>query len=297
MFVPAEQLRAGVTRTWLVLGGLGVVLLLLALVVADRLARSLTRPVTDLAATAHRLGSGDLTARATPAGPARGARRRRRRSTGWPAGSASCWPPSGRAPPTSPTGCARPSPRCAWTSRRSRRRDRERLLDDVDAVGRGIDEVISEARRHASARGWAPGATRRRSSASGCSSGRCWPTRSGGAVTVDLAGGPLPVRVAAADLGAAVDALLGNVFAHTPEGTAFGVAVRRRAGGGAEVTVVRRGPGHRARGGRARAAAAAARPASGLDIARRTAEASGGRLRIDSSAAGTSVTLELGPPG
>ena len=73
VFVPTEVLRAGVTRTWLVLGGLGVVLLLLALVVADRLARSLTRPVTDLAATAHRLGSGDLTARATPAGPRGGA--------------------------------------------------------------------------------------------------------------------------------------------------------------------------------------------------------------------------------
>ena len=55
------------TRTWLVLAGLGIVLLLLALGVADRLARSMTRPVTDLAATAHRLGSGDLDARATPA--------------------------------------------------------------------------------------------------------------------------------------------------------------------------------------------------------------------------------------
>jgi signal transduction histidine kinase len=34
----------------------------------------------------------------------------------------------------------------------------------------------------------------------------------------------------------------------------------------------------------------------GLDIARRTAEAGGGRLRIDSSPAGTTVTLELAPP-
>ena len=41
-----------------------------ALLVADRLARSLTRPVTELANTAHRLGSGDMSARATPAGPA-----------------------------------------------------------------------------------------------------------------------------------------------------------------------------------------------------------------------------------
>jgi signal transduction histidine kinase len=34
----------------------------------------------------------------------------------------------------------------------------------------------------------------------------------------------------------------------------------------------------------------------GLDIARRTAEAGGGRLRFDSSPAGTAVTLELAPP-
>ena len=34
----------------------------------------------------------------------------------------------------------------------------------------------------------------------------------------------------------------------------------------------------------------------GLDIARRTAEASGGQLRLVSSPAGTEITLELGPP-
>jgi methyl-accepting chemotaxis protein len=70
VFVPAAELRAGVTQTRLVLGGLGAVLLLLALVVADRVARSLTRPVSDLAATAHLLGSGDLSARVAPSGPA-----------------------------------------------------------------------------------------------------------------------------------------------------------------------------------------------------------------------------------
>jgi methyl-accepting chemotaxis protein len=67
--LPPQLLRAGVARTWLVLGGLGVVLLMLALLVADRLAWSMTRPLTELAATAHRLGSGDLTARAAPGGP------------------------------------------------------------------------------------------------------------------------------------------------------------------------------------------------------------------------------------
>ena len=64
VFVPTEQLRAGVTRTWLVLAGLGLTLLVLALVVADRLARSLTRPV-DRARRPRRSGcrSGDLSAR------------------------------------------------------------------------------------------------------------------------------------------------------------------------------------------------------------------------------------------
>jgi signal transduction histidine kinase len=106
---------------------------------------------------------------------------------------------------------------------------------------------------------------------------------------------PLPVRVAASDLGAAVDALLGNVFAHTPEGTAFRVAVRPRAAGGAEVRVSDAGPGmpdtavERGRSG-------GGSTGLGLDIARRTAESSGGILRLSASDDGSTVVLELGAP-
>ena len=42
----------------------------------------------------------------------------------------------------------------------------------------------------------------------------------------------MPVRAGAADLEAALDALLGNVFAHTPEGTAMDVTVTTPAAGG-----------------------------------------------------------------
>ena len=42
-FVPGAQLRAGVGRSWLVLGGVGLGLLLLSVAVADQLARSLVR--------------------------------------------------------------------------------------------------------------------------------------------------------------------------------------------------------------------------------------------------------------
>ena len=49
----------------------------------------------------------------------------------------------------------------------------------------------------------------------------------------ELAAGPLPVGVAAAELTACLDALIGNVFAHTPPGTSFSVRLQPRTGGGA----------------------------------------------------------------
>jgi signal transduction histidine kinase len=293
VFVPADQLRAGVTRTWLVLGGLGVVLLLLALGVADLLARSLTRPVTDLAKTAHRLGSGDMSARATPAGPeevrevATAVNRLAGRIDELLAAereSAADLAHRLRTPLTALRLDVEGLPAA----------DRVRLLADVDAVAQGIDEVISEARRPV-----------REGLGAGCDATAVVGERvhfwsvlaeeEGRTVTVGLPGGPLPVRVAAADLGAAVDALLGNVFSHTPEGTAFRVAVRPGDAGGAEVTVHDTGPGTEPAAVE-RGSSGGGSTGLGLDIARRTAEASGGVLRIASSAAGTSVTLELGPP-
>jgi signal transduction histidine kinase len=293
VFVPAEQLRSGVTRTWLVLAGLGLTLLLLALFVADRLARSLTRPVTDLAATAHRLSTGDLSARTTLAGPPEV------REVGAAVNSL-----AGRI------GELLTEEREAAADLAHRLRtpltalrldaealpagDRDRLLTDVDALSRGIDEVISEARR-----------TTREGLGASCDATavvagrvRFWSVlaeEEGREVSVRLPEGPLPVRLPAADLAAAVDALLGNVFAHTPEGTAFTVAARPRDGGGAEVVVSDRGPGVPA-GALERGASAAGSSGLGLDIARRTAEASGGALRIASSPQGTAITLELGAP-
>ena len=47
-------------------------------------------------------------------------------------------------------------------------------------------------------------------------------------VRTDLAAGPLPVAAGRADLEALVDALLGNVFAHTPDGSGVRRAARAR---------------------------------------------------------------------
>jgi methyl-accepting chemotaxis protein len=68
-FVPDSVLRHGVTRAWLLLGSVGLLLLVLSVAVADQLARSLVRPIKALALASDRLTAGDLSARATVAGP------------------------------------------------------------------------------------------------------------------------------------------------------------------------------------------------------------------------------------
>ena len=68
-FVPERVLRHGVLRAWLVLGCVGLGLLILSVVVADQLARSLVRPLRALARASDQLATGDLSARAQVAGP------------------------------------------------------------------------------------------------------------------------------------------------------------------------------------------------------------------------------------
>lgn len=293
VFVPAETLRAGVTRTWLVLAALGTVLLASALLVADRLARAMTRPVTELAHTAHRLGGGDLTARAVPAGPtevrdvATAINRLAERI--------------GQLLDAEREGAADLAHRLR-TPLTALRLDvealppgeRARLLDDVDAVSRGVDEVISEARRSV-----------REGLAEGCDAAavvggqvRFWSVlceEEGRPLAVELPTGPVPVRVPAADLAAAVDALLGNVFAHTPDGTAVSVGVRPDGRGHVHVIVADAGPGTTADAVE-RGRSGGGSTGLGLDIVRRTAEGSGGELRIASTGSGTEVTMVLGPP-
>ena len=99
------------------------------------------------------------------------------------------------------------------------------------------------------------------------------------------------------ELEAALDALLGNVFEHTPDGTAFAITLRSNEDGFAELTIDDAGPGvdgavvERGRSG-------GGSTGLGLDIARRTAEAAGGTLRIArSELGGASISLTLPSSG
>jgi signal transduction histidine kinase len=61
--------RQTADRAWPLLLGLGLLVLVLSVALADRLARSLVRPLADVARAADRLAAGDLSARAELAGP------------------------------------------------------------------------------------------------------------------------------------------------------------------------------------------------------------------------------------
>src|SRR5262249_60812450 len=114
--------------------------------------------------------------------------------------------------------------------------------------------------------------------------------------STELAAGPLPVGVAAPELAACLDALLGNVFAHTPQGTSFTVRLRPRAEGGALLGVTDTGPGfadaHLVR--RGASGGGAARPGGGNP--RQAARAAGGAPPIQPRPRGHRVVRHPPPP-
>ncbi|GGM40942.1 two-component sensor histidine kinase [Micromonospora sonchi] len=107
----------------------------------------------------------------------------------------------------------------------------------------------------------------------------------------------IPVPVARAELAAALDAVIGNVFRYTPQGTAFEVAVSRRDGYVA-IRIDDAGPGI-ANPDRAlrRGASDQGSTGLGLDIAKRVALQADGSVSIDRARlGGASVVMLLADP-
>lgn len=288
--VPAEALRRGVGRAWVLLAGLGAVLLLIAVGLADRLARSVVVPVRALADTTRRLAAGELDARVEPSGPPEIAE----------VGRA-----ANRLAERIGVLLTRERELVADLSHRLRtplavlRLDAEqlgdgdaadRLRDDVDLLERGLGNLIREARRQPAG---PPavldlgGLVRERTAFWAVlaeEQGRPW--------TVAVPAEPVPVAVDAEDAAAALDAVLANVFSHTSERTACRIALVAHAGA-ATLAVEDDGPGFRA-GVAARGASGAGSTGLGLDIVRRAAEAAGGTLELGAAdGSGARVVLVL----
>ena len=285
------DLRTGLGPSLAALALAGAVLLGAAAVTAVVLARRTAAPLTDMAGVAHEMADGDLDVRAAASG----------------------------VPEVAEVGVAlnRLAGRVQELLATERRASadlahrlrtpltalavdldsvedgevRARLRDDLDAVQASVDEIIT-ARRRPEREGLRAASDAVEVVAARTAFWAVLAEDQQRGLQVSLAAGPLWVRLARADLEAAVDVLLQNVFVHTPEGTGMVVRVDARAGGGALLAVEDAGPGW--------SDAPAARPGStglGLDIAARAAEASGGELRRErSSDGGARVVLALGPP-
>lgn len=292
-FVSEEALHDGVGRVWAVFGGLAVALLGLSLLVADRLARTLVRPMRGLADVSNRLGAGELDARVTPSGTGEvraigGALNHLATRIGelLAAERESVADLSHRLR----------TPLTAMRLNAEALRDTEeanRLSRDVDALARTVDEVIREARRPVR-----EGIEARCDAADVvCARLEFWSPlaeEENRNVTAQVSKGPLSVRLSDQDLSSALDALLGNVFAHTPAGTGFSVRLEPGDDDAAAVlTVADHGPGFTTRDPSRRGSSTGDSTGLGLDIARRTAEATGGHLIIAASGSGAVISLVL----
>lgn len=288
-----EAMTSGVLRTWAVLGGLGIILVGIGIVAADRLGRSLVRPVEELSAAAVRLGQGDLDARVEPDGP------EELRSVGEAFNELAVQVDDLLQTEREQVADLAHRLRTPLTGARLAAesiRDpdvRERTLGSLDALQREVDHLIDEARRPDRRR------SQRWSDAAVVVSGRVdfWrplaedEDRSLDAVIGDP---PMTVAVPERDLAATVDALIGNVFAHTPSGTDLRVELScddhlvvlsvddSGPGIADDVDVIRRGTSGSASTG------------LGLDIARRMAESAGGGVRVGrSDLGGASVRVTM----
>jgi signal transduction histidine kinase len=291
VYVPDDEIYRGVGQAWLALAGLAIALVAGSIGVADRLGGRLVRATRDLAAGAHRLGAGDLSVRVEPTGPP---------ELSDAARSFNTMADNMRQLIDAERELAADLSHRLRTPLTALRLDAEaippgpvadRMLQAFDILDAELEAIIDGARLSAGTRAdhvtdlvevladrlafWSVLAEDQRR-----------PTT--------VVGGeyPVPVPMPRGELILAIDALLGNVFAHTPEGTAFLVSVSAAglvvddAGTGIAdpAAAVRRG------------VSGAGSTGLGLDIARRIAQSAGGRLEITRGQLGGARVALLLPP-
>lgn len=285
VLVPGDVLDRGVAASWAVLAGLGVVLIGGSVVVADRLGRSTVRSTGRVAGAARSLAGGDLDARAPVGGPPEVAE---------VAAALNALADRIRELLAAEREAAADLSHRLRTPMTALRLDVEalgggpearRIAQDLDELHRAVDRLIRETRTPGAA--GSPAATdlvavtRERTDfwrPLAEEQGRAW--------RLDLPARPGAVAAPRQVLEDVLDALLGNVFAHTPEGT--GCTVRVTLGDRRVVLVVEdEGPGIDTSGSALeRGVSGAGSTGLGLDIVRRAAERHGGSLDVGAAAGG-----------
>jgi signal transduction histidine kinase len=287
LYLTGDQLYAGVAARLGILGAGSLLVLLLSIAGAELVSRRLARPLEETARTAERLAKGDVDARAPTTGPAEVAQ----------VGAAL----NGLADRIDEV-IAVEREAVADLSHRLRTpltalrlqvealppgEQADDLNTQVTSLERTLTAVIRAARR-----------PQREGRVPHCDAVEVTRRRAvfwlplfedqGRELSLDLPTPPAEVRSAAEDLAAALDALVENVVAHTPDGTAARITLRREPFGSGEgvcIVVEDKGPGIPIGSGE-RGRSDRGSTGLGLDIARRMAKAVGGDVRIDRSTLG-----------
>ncbi|GHF59140.1 sensor histidine kinase [Streptomyces fimicarius] len=308
VFVAEGDVSNGVATAWLMLAGVGVALIVGSVAVADRLGVRMVQPAQRLAGAAQDLGEGRLGTRVPEEGPTE------LRSAAVAFNSMADQVVQLLANERELAADLSHRLRTPLTVLRLNAASlgegpaAEQTRAAVQQLEHEVDTIIRTAReQRPQTQGVQTGA--------GCDASEVIRERMGfwSALAEDegrevrLAGVDRTVRIPVArpELAAALDALLGNVFRHTPEGTAFAVDVHH-SGDAVIVLVSDAGPGipdpkaalARGASGRDGSGGSVGSTGLGLDIVRRVAESTGGDLRIGRSVlGGTEVRIWIGLHG
>ena len=290
-YVADAELREGVAASWLILAALGLIVVIGAVPIADRLAASLIKPVRGLSDAAHRWAGGDLSARVTPDGPREIAE-------------------SGHAfnllAERLTDLLAAERERIADLSHRLRTplaalrlqaesttdpEHRAALIADIANLEGEVTALIEDLRHRGDDE-----ATLADLAAVVAQRMGFWQVVAAAQdreLSVDYpAGSPVTVAAGDADVLTALDNLVQNVVTHTPAGTGFSVTVHDEP---PSLTVTDQGDGLPSADVFDRGSTTGLSSGLGLDIVRRIAESSGGEVRIGDGP-GTTIVVRFGRP-
>lgn len=286
--VTTSDLHRGVLGAWVGIVGLGLVLLAAALTIALRLGRRISEPLLEVAGTAHRLRAGELSARAQVSGTEE-TQELARALNGLATRNEELLAHERQA-----VGDLSHRLRTPVTALRL---DAEavdepvladRLQEHIAVLERTIDAIVKEARRPVSS-DLAPQCDAVTTVRDRVDFWKPLAEDQHRRMDVNLPTAAILVPLAVEDLADLIDVLVDNVFAHTPEGVSLGVDVTTE-GEFVVLVVSDDGPGLPTEGRADRRGSSGL----GLDIARRTARATGGDLAIGPGVhGGLSVRVNL----